>query len=132
MYSFEWRISVYITLATFAVSIFPLHAADSKPELSSAFTLDAPGKKILIEDFHLHVDCQGAGDTTVLFEAGLGGSSMEWIPIQEQIAQRARACTYDRAGYAWSEPSENRCQWTAIACRTLIWWVCHTRAGDTP
>jgi len=107
MYRLEWRFLICITLATFAVLILPVHAADSESELSSTFIQDAPGKKVLIDDFHLHVDCQGAGDTTVLFEAGLGGSSMEWIPIQKKIAQRTRACTYDRAGYAWSEPSPN-------------------------
>ncbi|MBX2879292.1 MAG: alpha/beta hydrolase [Granulosicoccus sp.] len=83
-----------------------VNAAESDDEdLSFAFTLDAPGEKILIDGFRLHVDCMGQGDTTVLFEAGLGGSSLEWKPVQQLIAGRARACTYDRAGYGWSDPS---------------------------
>ncbi|MFK8079599.1 MAG: alpha/beta fold hydrolase [Granulosicoccus sp.] len=79
-------------------------AEEDKP-LDFSFTLTAPGEKVTIDEFRLHVSCLGSGQTTVLFEAGLGGSSMEWIPIQEQIAERARACVYDRAGYAWSDPS---------------------------
>ncbi len=80
-------------------------AAENDEPLNFSFTLDAPGQKVSIDDFRLHVDCQGEGETIVLFEAGLGGSSMEWIPVQERIAHRTRACIYDRAGYAWSDPS---------------------------
>ena len=80
-------------------------AADNEAPLNFSFTLEAPGQKVLVDDFRLHVDCRGEGETTVLFEAGLGGSSIEWIPVQELVAERARACIYDRAGYAWSDPS---------------------------
>jgi len=83
----------------------PVIASDEEESLSFGFTLEAPGEKVLVDDFRLHVVCMGEGDTTVLFEAGLGGSSMEWIPVQEMIADKARACIYDRAGYAWSDPS---------------------------
>ncbi|MFK7859902.1 MAG: alpha/beta fold hydrolase [Granulosicoccus sp.] len=85
----------------------PAKSADDEEPLDFSFTLVAPGEKVLIDDFRLHVSCLGDGDTTVLFEAGLGGSSMEWIPIQQKVAERARACIYDRAGYAWSDPSPN-------------------------
>lgn len=80
-------------------------AADDEKPLDFSFTLEAPGEKVTINNFRLHVSCLGSGDTTILFEAGLGGSSMEWIPVQEKIAKRARACIYDRAGYGWSDPS---------------------------
>jgi len=80
------------------------HAADDKP-LDFGFTLDVPGEQVAIDGFRLHVSCLGTGDTTVLFEAGLGGSSLEWVPVQEAVAEQSRACIYDRAGYAWSDPS---------------------------
>jgi len=63
------------------------------------------GRLVQFKHHRLHVHCIGSGDTTVLFEPGLGGSALEWVPIQEAISQRARACIYDRAGYAWSDPS---------------------------
>ena len=80
-------------------------AAENEEPLDFSFTQEAPGQKVPIDDFRLHVDCQGEGEATVLFEAGLGGSSMEWIPVQQLVAEHARACIYDRAGYAWSDPS---------------------------
>jgi pimeloyl-ACP methyl ester carboxylesterase len=38
-------------------------------------------------------------------EYGLGGLSPLWGLVQPQVAKFARACTYDRAGYGWSETS---------------------------
>lgn len=92
------------SVTLFLASSHWVTAADEKP-LSFAFTQNAPGQKIMIDGFRLHVDCVGSGDTTVLFEAGLGGSSIEWKPIQQSLSTRVRACLYDRAGYAWSDPA---------------------------
>lgn len=39
-----------------------------------------------------------------MFDSGLGGSSLDWTLVQPQVASFTRACTYDRAGYAWSDP----------------------------
>lgn len=80
-------------------------ASDDDAPLDFSFTLNPPGEKILIDNFRLHVVCEGESDTTVLFEAGLGGSAMEWIPVLKLIKGGVRACIYDRAGYAWSDPS---------------------------
>jgi pimeloyl-ACP methyl ester carboxylesterase len=40
----------------------------------------------------------------VIIEQGAGSPSQLWWPIQEKVAAFARICTYDRAGYGWSEP----------------------------
>ena len=40
----------------------------------------------------------------MVIEQGAGSPSPLWWPIQEKIAAFARVCTYDRAGYLWSEP----------------------------
>lgn len=96
-----WQCGLIILLLGFS----SLGLAADDDALSFAFTQTAPGEKVSIDGFRLHIDCQGKGDTTVLFEAGLGGSSLEWKPVQAQVAARAVACIYDRAGYAWSDPS---------------------------
>ena len=105
------------TIGVIAFLIFPIQtlATEDDVPLDFSFTLDAPGEKVVIDGFRLHVSCQGSGDTTVLFEAGLGGSSLEWIPVQQSIARRTRACIYDRAGYAWSDPSPNRSDARSLA-----------------
>ena len=53
----------------------------------------------------LHFYCQGAGDPAVIFEAGLGATYLDFMPIQKRVAQFTRACTYDRAGLGWSQSS---------------------------
>jgi pimeloyl-ACP methyl ester carboxylesterase len=39
-----------------------------------------------------------------VFEGGLGAPSLMWALVQPGVAQHARACSYDRAGYGWSDP----------------------------
>lgn len=63
----------------------------------------APGRLIDVGGFNLHIQCNGAGQPTVLLEAGLGGVSLEWANIQAELAHTQRVCSYDRAGMGWSD-----------------------------
>jgi pimeloyl-ACP methyl ester carboxylesterase len=63
----------------------------------------APGAFIWVGGHRLHLDCQGTGSPTVVFDSGLGGSSLDWTLVQPEVASFTRACAYDRAGYAWSD-----------------------------
>ncbi len=63
-----------------------------------------PGRLIQVGDHRLHLFCQGRDGPTVVIEQGAGAPSQLWWPVQEKIAAFARVCTYDRAGYLWSEP----------------------------
>ena len=64
----------------------------------------APGKLVDLGGHKLHVNCTGKGSPTVVIESGLGDFSFDWILVQNKAAAFTRVCTYDRAGYAWSEP----------------------------
>lgn len=70
---------------------------------SSAGLLAAPGTYIWVGSHRLHLNCIGQGSPTVIFDSGLGGSSLDWIRVQPEVASFTRACSYDRAGYAWSD-----------------------------
>lgn len=63
-----------------------------------------PGQWVDVGTHRLYVYCTGAGSPTVLFDSGIGGSSLEWLEIQKQLQGVARTCAYDRAGYGWSDP----------------------------
>lgn len=52
----------------------------------------------------LHVNCTGKGAPTVVIENGLGDFSFDWALVQSRVSDFTRVCSYDRAGYAWSEP----------------------------
>jgi pimeloyl-ACP methyl ester carboxylesterase len=62
-----------------------------------------PGKLIDVGGHRLHINCTGTGNPTIIMEAGAGDFSFDWSLVQPKIAKFARVCTYDRAGYAWSE-----------------------------
>jgi len=53
----------------------------------------------------LNLFCIGHGEPTVVFESGLGDDSLVWRFVQGQIGATTRACSYDRAGYGFSDPS---------------------------
>ena len=51
----------------------------------------------------LHLRCEGDAAPSVIFDSALGASSLSWSLVQSGVARAARACTYDRAGFSWSE-----------------------------
>jgi pimeloyl-ACP methyl ester carboxylesterase len=70
---------------------------------------DVPSRKPLgtlvdLGGHRLHVNCTGEGRPTVVVENGFGDFSFGWILVQDRVSGFTRICTYDRAGYAWSDP----------------------------
>lgn len=63
-----------------------------------------PGRLIDLGGHRLHINCTGRGQPTVVVETGLGDFSFDWILVQQRVSPRLRICTYDRGGYAWSDP----------------------------
>lgn len=64
-----------------------------------------PGKLVDVGGYRLHLYCSGEGGPTVVLDFGLDGSYLDWYRVQPQVAQFARVCSYDRAGYGWSDPA---------------------------
>lgn len=64
-----------------------------------------PGKLIDIGGYKLHFNASGQGYVAVICDAGLSGTSLGWSLVQEEASKFARVCSYDRAGYSWSDPS---------------------------
>lgn len=63
------------------------------------------GKLIDIGGRRLHINCSGKGKPTVILQAGGGAYSIDWFLVQSKLASTTRVCSYDRAGYAWSDPA---------------------------
>lgn len=61
------------------------------------------GRSVQAGAVKLNLNCSGAGSPTVILETGHGMSSIGWFNIQPEIAKFTRVCSYDRAGYGWSE-----------------------------
>lgn len=65
----------------------------------------APGQRVDVGGYSLHINCTGEGSPTVVVDAGNADFSLSWQGIQPEAARFTRICTYDRAGYGWSDPS---------------------------
>ena len=76
-----------------ACSVFAATTSDPKPL----------GKLVDLGGHRLHVNCTGKGRPTVVVENGLGDFSLDWTLVQARVSGFTRICTYDRAGYAWSD-----------------------------
>ena len=84
---------VVLALAGPASGIQPLVPDSASP----------PGMLVGIGTHQLHIHCTGQGTPAVIFESGLGGTSLDWIKVQPTVSGFTLACSYDRAGYGWSE-----------------------------
>lgn len=63
-----------------------------------------PGHLVDVGGFRLHINCSGEGTPTVVLDAALGGSSISWTLVQPSLSRMTRVCSYDRAGFGWSDP----------------------------
>ena len=62
------------------------------------------GRSVDIGDYNLNINCTGQGSPTVILESGYRVPAIGWRFVQPDIAKFTRVCSYDRAGYGWSDP----------------------------
>jgi pimeloyl-ACP methyl ester carboxylesterase len=73
------------------------------------FLTSAPvGKRVDIGGRSLHIVCMGQGPRTVVMESGAAVGFYEWWLVQTALAGEMRTCSYDRAGFGWSDPPPSR------------------------
>jgi pimeloyl-ACP methyl ester carboxylesterase len=77
---------------------------ESAAEAADRRAYPPPGQLVDMGGYSLHINCVGSGAPTVVIEAGLGDWSASWSSwVQPEVAKRTRVCTYDRAGFGWSD-----------------------------
>ncbi len=112
------RLLLVLTALAALWSMSPAHASEQRLiDISRP-----PGKLVNIGTHRLYLYCIGVGSPTVVFDAGLGGSSLEWFTVQQKLAARTRVCAYDRAGYGWSDtgPGPRTSLRNAMELRALL------------
>jgi pimeloyl-ACP methyl ester carboxylesterase len=61
------------------------------------------GRLVDIGEGHsLYLQEMGTGGPTVLFEAGIAATNLNWRHVQENVAQFTGTASYDRGGLGWS------------------------------
>jgi pimeloyl-ACP methyl ester carboxylesterase len=61
------------------------------------------GHFVQVGSIRMNIDCDGQGSPTVILESGSGGPSVDWLMVQPEVAKFSHVCSYDRAGYGWSD-----------------------------
>lgn len=83
------------TLASAKDIAVPSRIPDSYAEAGQLVTV-TQGRKI-------NIRCSGDGPETVVLEAGSHTGSTTWFRVQPLLAASTRVCSYDRAGYGFSD-----------------------------
>lgn len=65
------------------------------------------GKLVNVGSHQLHICPTGEGSPTVVLESGGASWSLDWNLVQTEIEKFTRVCSYDRAGFGWSESGPN-------------------------
>jgi len=85
-------------------------------------SIPPPGSLLDVGGFRLHLVTAGEGTPAVVLDAALGASSVSWSLVQPAVAQFTRVCSYDRAGFGWSDagPLPRTARRIASELRTLL------------
>jgi pimeloyl-ACP methyl ester carboxylesterase len=68
-----------------------------------------PGERFDVGGYELHLLCSGPPNgPTVVLESGFAGWTVDWVELQPVVARNHRVCSYDRAGFGWSERGPRR------------------------
>jgi pimeloyl-ACP methyl ester carboxylesterase len=62
-----------------------------------------PGKLYNVNGYAMHIYCTGQGSPTILLDSGLGDDFTIWAKVQPGLSRVTRVCSYDRAGFGWSQ-----------------------------
>jgi pimeloyl-ACP methyl ester carboxylesterase len=80
------------------------------------------GRLVDLGGRRLHAIVTGDGSPTVVFENGAGAFALDWALVQPKVSAFAKAVTYDRAGYAWSDrgPAQDTIEQTMDDLQLLL------------
>jgi pimeloyl-ACP methyl ester carboxylesterase len=87
----------------FLLSLIAPVAAQQTDSVTIPPRPEAPGQRVDVGGYQLHIDCQGEGSPTVILEPGFARFSLNERALQGQLASLTRVCVYDHAGFGWSD-----------------------------
>jgi len=98
---YKWAVSIFSGVtALVGLGILYQTLAENKDKQR----FPPPGNLFDIGGLRLHAICQGQGKPTVILEAGLSCTHLDWSRVIPAIAKNTQVFAYDRGGYGWSDP----------------------------
>jgi len=99
------RRTISISIFVLIILVFGTIVAGAVAKSTLKKQYPAPGQLVDVGGYKMHIHCIGQGSPTVILESGSVEFSVNWVKVQPEIAKTTRVCSYDRAGFGWSEPS---------------------------
>ncbi len=99
------RRTIFVLMLVILILMLGTAAAGTIAKSNLAKQYPAPGQLVDVGGYKLHINCMGQGSPTIILEAGQSDYSLIWASVQPEVAKYTRVCSYDRAGYGWSESS---------------------------
>lgn len=62
------------------------------------------GRLVDVGGYRLNIHCTGEGGPAVILDNGMGLPAVGWGLVQPDVEKFTQVCSYDRAGYGWSDP----------------------------
>ena len=85
-------------------AIFVMSALCASVSTLGQNAVPAPiGRLVDLGGRRLHQYCTGTGSPAVIIENGAAAFSIDCVHVQNGVSRFTEVCTYDRAGYAWSD-----------------------------
>ncbi len=66
-----------------------------------------PGRFVDVGGKRWHLRDSGGASPTVILEAGIAASCLNWTRVHTEVARFARVVSYDRASLGWSDPANS-------------------------
>jgi pimeloyl-ACP methyl ester carboxylesterase len=102
---FRWCLRLITALVLLVVGLACAGAAyHAIGNFQDARRFPKTGKLVQVGALKLNIDCSGEGKPTVILESAGYVPARGWAKVQPEVAKFTRVCSYDRAGYGWSEP----------------------------
>lgn len=93
-----------IKSALLIAALSGLGAGQQTPPAPDLAVYAAPQRLVTLPDGRrMNLYCTGSGGPTVILEGGWTTNTIWWRAIQPRIAATTRVCSYDRAGYGFSD-----------------------------
>lgn len=102
---FRWTRNIILVIAVLVLVLAIAGASYQAIEnAADARRFPQEGRSVDVGGYKLSIHCTGRGSPTVILDSGLGVPAIGWRSVQSEIAEFTRVCSYDRAGYGWSDP----------------------------
>lgn len=110
-----WALWLVVFCFLLIAAVFVLTAVfGTVTRATTSELFSVPGKLVNIGNHKLHLDCTGDGPHTIVLESGGGSWSHDWSIVQKELSRFSRVCSYDRAGFGWSESAAGDRDFTTI------------------